>query len=148
MAEHAADTEPDPADPAAAPPASEPPPATGKQTRTGTVKGSTRLDTDTSAPSTTAPGDGPADTTDPSERATTVGGDKAAAAAAGFGTVNAAIPLPSTASTAASPAAQEHRVERYPATKPDGSTVIVEHNIDTGETRLTVPGQVESAQDQ
>lgn len=124
MAEHAADK-------AAA--AADQPARTG----TGTTRGTTRLDTDTTVPSTTAPGDGPADTMDPTERASTVGGDKAAAAAAGHGTVNAVIPLPDPAP--AGPAAdgeREHRVETYPARRADGSTVTVTHNIDTGETSV------------
>ncbi len=54
----------------------------------------TRLDTDVTKPSTVVAGDAPADTTDPTERASTVGGDKAAAALAGHLTVNAVVPMP------------------------------------------------------
>jgi len=112
----------------------------------------TRLDEHVDAPSITAPGDGPADTTDPAERATTVGGDKAAAARAGYLTVNAAIPMATTDDGQLKGVAISypgdgadgdgdgqtggHRVETYPATRPDGETVTVEHNIDTGITRI------------
>lgn len=95
----------------------------------------TTLDTDTSKPSTTAPGDGPADTTDPTEHATSVSPDKAAAAAAGHGTVNAVVPVEQPP---AAPVVDEkdHRTEEYEATRPDGSKVTVVHNIDTGETSI------------
>jgi hypothetical protein len=53
----------------------------------------TRLDEDVTQPSTTAPGDGPADTTYPSERASSVGGDKKAAAEDGHLTVNTVVPV-------------------------------------------------------
>lgn len=103
----------------------------------------TRLDSHADRPSTTAPGDGPADTTDPTERATTVGGDKAAAVRAGYLTVNAAIPLDEqqlnrgvAISSAMAPTATEHRFEEYDATRPDGTVVRVRHNIDTGDTEI------------
>lgn len=94
----------------------------------------TRLDSDNTKPSTTAPGDGPADTTDPTERASTVGGDKKAAAAAGHLTVNAVEPLEPL------PVAKREggdRTETYKATKPDGTEVTVKHNLDTGETSVS-----------
>lgn len=97
----------------------------------------TRLDTHNDAPSVTVPGDGPADTWDPTERASTVGGDKRAAAAAGHLTVNAAIPLPRHEGDTAGGAEAEHRIERYPATRPDGTVVTVTHNIDTGESSVS-----------
>ena len=46
----------------------------------------------------------------------------------------AVTPDPAPETPAAEPKAD--RIERYPATKPDGSTVTVEHNIDTGSTRV------------
>lgn len=95
----------------------------------------TRLDSDVSKPSTVAPGDAPHDTTDPAERASTVGGDKMAAALAGFGTVNAVVPIPAPEPMPGEEPG-EHRIEEYPARRPDGSLVTVEHNIDTGETRI------------
>lgn len=124
------------ADPAEAPSGDDlfPAPAgeDGKHKHSDPPPRQTTLDTHNTAPSVTVPGDGPADTTDPTERASTVGGDKAAAAVAGHGTVNAAIPLPKIPSP---PANEEgHRIERYPATRPDGSVVTVTHNIDTGQT--------------
>ena len=108
----------------------------------------TRLDEDVTKPSTTAPGDGPADTTDPSERASTVGGDKKAAAEAGYLTVNAAVPVPEPAEYVGQrKVAADHgdgdtkgggdRVEKYPAVKPDGTIVTVTHNMDTGETSIS-----------
>lgn len=106
----------------------------------------TRLDEDVTTPSTTAPGDGPADTTDPSERASTVGGDKKAAAEAGHLTVNAVVPVPEPAEYEAQrklagdeggDGAKGGRVEKYKAVRPDGSIVTVTHNIDTGETSVS-----------
>lgn len=92
----------------------------------------TTLDSDVTKPSVTAPGDGPADTTDPTERATSVTpqpGDEALA----VGTVNAVKPLPK----AEEPAEEtKHRIEKYDAVKPDGTKVTVVHNLDTGETKL------------
>ena len=93
----------------------------------------TTLDSDVTKPSTTAPGDGPADTTDPTERATSVTpqpGDEAFA----VGTVNAVVPLPEAEAPAE--AKGKARVERYEAVKPDGSTVTVERNLETGESKL------------
>lgn len=101
--------------------------ATAKKTEEKTT-----LDTDVTKPSTTAPGDGPADTTDPTERATSVTpqpGDEAFA----VGTVNAVVPLPKEEAPAASGKA---RTERFEAVKPDGSTVTVERNLETGESKL------------
>lgn len=94
----------------------------------------TRLDSDNTKPSTTAPGDGPADTTDPSERASTVGGDKKAAAAAGHLTVNAVEPVEPVA---AAKSDGKDRIETYKATRPDGTEVTVKHNLDTGETSVS-----------
>ncbi|MFJ2848322.1 hypothetical protein [Streptomyces rubiginosohelvolus] len=93
----------------------------------------TRLDGHVDAPSTTAPGDGPADTTDPDERATSVTPDKGAAALAGHGTVNAVLPLPKK--TAAKRAGKD-RTETYTAVRPDGTEVTVERNIETGESSV------------
>lgn len=93
---------------------------------------STTLDEDTTAPSTTAPGDGPADTTDPDERATSVTpqpGEDAIKA----GTVNAVKPVPAVESDENAPA---DRFEEYTARRPDGSTVTVRRNITTGAREL------------
>lgn len=112
----------------------------------------TRLDEDVTVPSVTAPGDGPADTTDPTERASTVGGDKAAAALAGHLTVNAAVPLqtddrgqlrgvaisyPGDAEVDSNGNPIGARIETYPATRPNGETVTVRHNLDTGVTEYS-----------
>ncbi|MDX2802382.1 hypothetical protein [Streptomyces scabiei] len=90
----------------------------------------TRLDEHLDKPSTTAPGDGPADTTDPEERASSATPDKGAAARAGHGTVNAVVPLPKRAAKKA--AESKPRTETYAATRPDGTEVTVERNIETG----------------
>ena len=95
----------------------------------------TTLDSYVDAPSEVAPGDAPADTTDPTERASSVTPDMAAAAAAGHLTVNAVVPVRTNAA-AATASSGEQRVEKYESTKPDGTKVTVEHNIDTGATRV------------
>jgi hypothetical protein len=97
----------------------------------------TTLDEHNDAPSTVAPGDAPYDTTDPTERASTVGGDKRAAALGGHLTVNAAVPLPKLEGDTDGGAEAEHRIERYPARRPDGTEVTVTHNLDTGETKVS-----------
>lgn len=94
----------------------------------------TRLDADTTKPSTTAPGDGPADTTDPKETAHTVIPQPGPEAIA-VGTVNAVKPGEPVTEPEPTPA-KDHRIEKYDAVKPDGTKVTVEHNIDTGETKL------------
>lgn len=96
----------------------------------------TTLDSDVTKPSVTAPGDGPADTTDPTERASTVGGDKAAAAKDGHLTVNAVVPVES-APAGSAVAEEDQRIEKYDVVKPDGSKATVTHNIDTGETKVS-----------
>ncbi|MEU0220042.1 hypothetical protein ABZ281_35430 [Streptomyces sp. NPDC006265] len=93
----------------------------------------TRLDEHLDAPSTTAPGDGPADTTDPGERASSATPDKGAAARAGHGTVNAVVPLPKRKAAARQ---GRERTETYTALRPDGSEVTVERNIETGESSV------------
>lgn len=103
----------------------------------------TRLDADVTAPSVTAPGDGAADTTDPTEQASTVGGDKAAAAEAGHLTVNAAVPVDDLQTRSFSDASLgavqggKDRIETYPAMRADGTVVTVKHNLDTGETTVS-----------
>lgn len=92
----------------------------------------TLLDDDVTKPSVTAPGDGPADTTDPSERATSVS-PRPGDVAKRVGTVNAVEKLPD-ANEGNPEEDQEDRVEEYEATKPDGSKVTVRHNLNTGNT--------------
>lgn len=91
----------------------------------------TTLDSDITKPSVTAPGDGPADTTDPTERATTVTpnpGDEALK----VGTVNAVKPLPKVEEVARE---GEARTEEYDVTAPNGDKVTVVRNIETGESK-------------
>lgn len=94
----------------------------------------TTLDSDVTTPSTTAPGDGPADTTDPSEVAHSVT-PRPSAEALKVGTVNAVLPGGPVEEATTDP--KEHRVEKYKATRPDGTEVTVTHNIDTGETSIS-----------
>lgn len=93
----------------------------------------TRLSNVVTAPQPTDPGDAPADTYDPKERASSARPDKAAAAAAGHQTVNAVVKsgtVPDNTPTGI-------RSETYTATGPDGATVWVTHNYDTGETTVS-----------
>lgn len=92
----------------------------------------TTLDKDVTKPSVTAPGDGPADTTDPTERASSVPARPGAEALV-VGTVNAVVPIPKVEEEVDT---SDHRIETYEATKPDGSKVTVVHNIDTGESKI------------
>jgi len=94
----------------------------------------TTLDEDVTTPSTTAPGDGPADTTDPTETAHSVP-PRPGPEAIKVGTVNAVLPGPKVDEIVAD--AGEHRVEKYKATKPDGTEVTVTHNLETGETSVS-----------
>jgi len=91
----------------------------------------TTLDTDTTKPSVTAPGDGPADTTDPAERASTVTPNPGPEALK-VGTVNAVKPLPPVEEAAPE---GEARTEEYDVIGPDGEPVRVVRNIETGESK-------------
>jgi hypothetical protein len=95
----------------------------------------TRLDDSVSEPSTVAPGDAPADTTDPAEMASAVTPDKAAAAAAGHLTVNSVVKIADV--PAAERDSKNDRTETYTAVRPDGSEVTVKHNLETGETSVS-----------
>jgi hypothetical protein len=92
----------------------------------------TTLDSHLDKPQITEPGDAPYDTTDPTERASSVEPDKAAAVLAGHGVVNAVVKLPEPATLETE--SGEERVETYDALTPDGRKVTVTHNIDTGES--------------
>ena len=94
----------------------------------------TTLDDDTTKPSVTEPGDGPADTTDPDEIAVSAPADPSSPEAVAAGTVNTV--RKAGRRKPKKPAAPEDRIERYPAVKPDGSTVTVERNIDTGDSKV------------
>jgi len=93
----------------------------------------TTLDSDITKPSVTAPGDGPADTTDPTEIAVSVIPQPGPEAIA-VGTVNAVVKVDRPA---AKRDGSKDRIETYSATKPDGTIVKVTHNIDTGETSVS-----------
>ncbi len=93
----------------------------------------TRLDDFNDAPSTVVPGEAPYDTKDPLERATTVLPDIGAAVRAGHRTVNVAIPLPEPEQVRESE--EEDRYERYEVQHPSGRYVVVERNMETGESR-------------
>ena len=93
----------------------------------------TRLDKDNTKPSTTAPGDGPADTTDPTERASSVT-PQPGPEALKVGTVNAVQPIPQDEGERDG---KDDRWETYKATRPNGDEVTVKHNLDTGETKVS-----------
>jgi hypothetical protein len=97
------------------------------------AKDKTTLDSDVTKPSVTAPGDGPADTTDPTERASSAPVNPGPEARK-VGTVNAVVPVEQPARATSS---GKDRIEKYEATRPDGSTVTVTHNIDTGESKVS-----------
>ncbi|ATE56149.1 MULTISPECIES: hypothetical protein [Actinosynnema] len=94
----------------------------------------TTLDSHLDRPSVTATGDGPADTTDPAEVAVSAVPDKAAAALAGHGMVNAVIPVGRT--DAQAPSAPS-RIETYQRVRPDGQRVTVTHDLTAGTTTAT-----------
>ena len=106
----------------------------------------TRLDTDVETPSTVVPGDAPADTKDPAERAVSVAPQPSEDALLA-GTVNAVLPVPEGAVVTPGPSdwqkinaseapAAAQRVEEYPVARPDGTVVTVRHNLDTGKTEV------------
>ncbi|PPF38345.1 hypothetical protein [Pseudoclavibacter sp. AY1H1] len=94
----------------------------------------TTLDDDTTKPSVTEPGDGPADTTDPTEIATSVTPGTPSPEAIAAGTQNAVIPV-AKAPVKKTPVS-EQRVEHYEQARPDGTKVRVKHNLDTGKTEI------------
>jgi hypothetical protein len=93
----------------------------------------TRLDSDITKPSTTAPGDGPADTTDPTEHASSRRPQPGEAALAA-GTVNAVVSIPAPVQPTRD--TSKDRFEEYDTTAPDGSTVRMRHNLDSGRTEV------------
>lgn len=93
----------------------------------------TTLDKDVTKPQKTAPGDAPHDTTDPTERASTVVPTPGPEALA-TGVVNGAVPLPALPDQSAP--AGDPRIEEYDDLSPDGKTVRVQHNLETGATRV------------
>jgi len=97
----------------------------------------TKLEDVDGTPATSAPGDAPADTTDPSEMGSTVLAPVPDEAAVKVGTVNAIQPTGKRPAGNPEPPASEQRIEKYEAVKPDGTKVTVTHNIDTGETKVS-----------
>jgi len=95
----------------------------------------TTLDTDTTKPSTTSPGDGPADTTDPTEHASSSRATPSDVALAA-GTVNAVTPRPVGASKLPPRDESNDRIETYPHVLPNGKAVTMRHNIDSGKTEI------------
>lgn len=104
-----------------------------KTTSRKTTADKTRLDSDTTKPSTTVPGDGPADTTDPTESAHSAPPNPGEEAVK-VGTVNAVKPEPRQERP--SGRSGKDRTETYTATKPDGTKVKVTRNIETGESKV------------
>lgn len=93
----------------------------------------TKLDTTTTKPATTAPGDAPADTTDATQIAQSapVAPGKEAQA---VGTVNAVVPVPAAKPSAAKK--PKERTEKYTSVRPDGTEVKITRNIETGATSV------------
>lgn len=87
-------------------------------------------DTTQAIPQTTAAGDAPADTYDRLERVSSASADKAAAAAAGYLSVNAVEPVASFVE----PAATGDRTEIVTARDQTDASVTLVHNYDTGLT--------------
>lgn len=98
----------------------------------------TKLDDDNTRPAVTAPGDGPADTVDPLERASTVLPQPSQdTIRSGAGTVNSQLPFePIADPDAGRRRGQEPRLEEYEATDATGKRVRVQRNVDTGESRI------------
>lgn len=92
----------------------------------------TRLTDAVNAPQPTAPGDAPADTYDPKERASSVRPDKAAAAEAGHQSVNAVIKTGDIPTVTPSGS----RTESYNALNGAGVSTTYVHNYDTGKTAV------------
>jgi hypothetical protein len=121
-----------------------PVPSEGGPAPVDAPKQQTRLDSDVSKPGNVAPGEAPYDTTDPYEIASSVSPDKGAAAAAGFGVVNAVQKLdripgsltPEEVAEWNGESGGEQRSETYQAVGPDGKIVTVKHNLETGETSV------------
>ncbi|WP_066038662.1 hypothetical protein [Herbiconiux solani] len=93
----------------------------------------TRLDDNVTEPSTVAPGDAPADTTDPTEIASTVI-PQPSQEALKQGTVNGVLPVKQAEKPKRD--TKKDRFEEYDATKPDGTVVRIRRNIETGESSV------------
>lgn len=97
------------------------------------AENTTTLDSDVTKPSVTVSGDGPADTTDPTEIASTVIPNPGPEAVK-VGTVNAVKKVGTT--TAKKRDTKSDRFEEYDAVKPNGDVVRVKRNVETGETEI------------
>lgn len=98
-----------------------------------TAPKTTRYDDETlSAPQSTTPGDAPADTYSRLERVSSGAPNKAAAAAAGYQTVNAVVEVDPIVETA--PAG--NRTESFSALNAAGDATTYVHNVDTGITAV------------
>jgi len=95
----------------------------------------TKTDPTVTKPSTVAPGDAPADTTDPTERVSSVPVQPGIEAVKA-GTVNAVLVNPNLPTPGTTVPEGGGRTETYKARKPDGTEVTVTHNLDTGETSV------------
>ncbi len=93
----------------------------------------TRAEKQITEPATTVAGDAPADTTDPAELVSTRLPQPSEKATV-VGTVNAAVKYGEVGDAAGQ--SGEPRMERYQATRPDGTEVTVERNIETGESKV------------
>lgn len=103
-----------------------------RQTAAQRLADKTTLDEDTTKPSTTAPGDGPADTTDPDERAVSAPAGGLDESAVKAGTRNTVKP----AGKREAPEAGADRFEEYNARTPEGDVVRIRRNITTGKREL------------
>lgn len=110
--------------------------ATTKKDPAPVVEGSadvpteTRLDTDVHAPATNAPGDAPADTTDPTERASTISPQVPNEEALRAGTILGAVPLPQQV-VAQTSDGEDVRVETYDEVDPrTGQPIQIRHILD------------------
>lgn len=93
----------------------------------------TKYDDETlSVPQSTSPGDAPADTYDPLERVSSGAPNKAAAAAAGYQTVNAVVEVAPIVPAQLS----GNRTEVYSARNSAGVSTTYVHNVDTGKSAL------------
>lgn len=93
--------------------------------------GETRLDGDVTVPPTTKPGDAPADTTDPLERASTVTPNPGEDALA-VGVVNGVVTLEPIVPAKVAP----DDFEEYDVTLPTGKPGRVKRNMTTGKSEL------------
>lgn len=101
----------------------------------GDNPGTTKLDDNVTEPSTNSPGDAPADTTDPSEFASSVTPNPSPEALAA-GTVNAVLPIEPPAKVSDEDQDGDE-FEEYEALKSDNRTKVqVRRNLRTGKSKI------------